>query len=133
MNKVTDVLIASQLCTIIGCTLTFVAHLQSSGQLLNNNWDWLAILCVAIAMFFLLLPHLICHDKPTTIINNLTSFHETMSCSDIDKCHNEAVLEPDKQILASDHHGYWKQNANTIRYHKSITPKQGKGWPGIAK
>lgn len=64
MNKITDTIIATQLCTAVAAALTFVAHLLESGAILNPNWHWAIYLCLVIAMFFMLIPHLMFHDKP---------------------------------------------------------------------
>lgn len=87
MNKTTDTIFGTQLSTGVAAALTFVAHLQSSRLLLNENWDWLAILCVITAAFFMLLPHLICHDKP-----ELPPY--------IEECNNQPVIAPNGKVVS---------------------------------
>ena len=63
MNRITDILIATQFSTVVAFACMYLAHLIEAGHILNPNWNFAVWVLLAVAMFFMLLPHFICHDE----------------------------------------------------------------------
>ena len=63
MNRVTDLLLSAQLCTSIAAIFMYLAHLIENGTILNPEWKWMYIASLALAVFWMLFPHLICHKE----------------------------------------------------------------------
>jgi len=63
-NFITCVLI-TQLSTCISVALMIVAHLIGTGSILNPNWSFAIYFLLGIAMFFMLLPHLVHWQEQT--------------------------------------------------------------------
>jgi len=66
MNRITDIIVATQLSTVVAFACMYLAHLIEAGHILNPNWNFAVWVLLAVAIFFMLLPHLICHnnDRP---------------------------------------------------------------------
>ena len=61
-NRITDILLTSQMSTAFAAFCTYCAHMIENGSWLNDNWMFAVYVLMIIAMFFMLLPHIICHD-----------------------------------------------------------------------
>ena len=61
MNRITDIVIATQLSTCMAAFCTFMAHLIDNGSILNANWHFAVYVLLAIATVFMLFPHLVSH------------------------------------------------------------------------
>ena len=62
-NHITDIILTTQLATSIAAVCTYLAHLIENGSILNPNWMFAVYILMAIAMVFMLFPHLICHSR----------------------------------------------------------------------
>ena len=65
MNKIQDLVIATQFSTVCAAVCTYIAHLIASGAVLNENWDFSVYLLLVIATIFMLAPHLLDTSKPS--------------------------------------------------------------------
>lgn len=63
MNRITDVILSTQLCTFFAAVCTYCAHMIERGSWLNPNWGFAVYLLLGCGTVFMLLPHLICHPK----------------------------------------------------------------------
>jgi len=58
MNRLTDIMLGTQLCTWLSAVFMYIAHLIEHGAILNPNWHWAIYALLGIAVFFMLLPHI---------------------------------------------------------------------------
>jgi len=63
MNKITDIVIATQLSTCFAAFFTYCAHMIENGSWLNPNWLFAVYILLAFAMTFMLVPHIICKQS----------------------------------------------------------------------
>lgn len=87
INKVVDSLIITQLCTCIAAGLTLTAHMISTGEILNPNWDFGIYLCIGLAMFFMMIPYIVhrgADDAITVFIKNHRAMWNRLQALDPD-------------------------------------------------
>ena len=58
IKQITDVQIATQLCTLVAMALMYSAHLIEAGHILNPNWSWAIYVSLAGACFFMVVPYI---------------------------------------------------------------------------
>lgn len=63
MNRITDLVISTQIATIVAALLTYWAHLIENGTVLNANWHFMIYILLASAVVFMLFPHLVAGGK----------------------------------------------------------------------
>jgi hypothetical protein len=89
VNKITDIVIATQLSTCFAAFFTYIAHLIENGSILNANWMWAVYVLMGFAMTFMLVPHIICKDKehdPFADITITESGHLKAKNNDSNEC-----------------------------------------------
>lgn len=77
MNKFIDSIIATQLSTVIAAALTCCAHMISTGEILNPNWDFAIYLCLGVATLFMAIPYIIHKDVDTALESHMKT-HKAM-------------------------------------------------------
>jgi hypothetical protein len=77
MNRVTDIVIATQLCTAIAALFTFLAHLIENGTILNPNWMFAVYVLMFFACLFMLFPHIIASKVYESITDDCEAKEDT--------------------------------------------------------
>lgn len=66
MNRVTDIVIATQCSTVMAACCTVLAILIDNGTILNANWQFAVYVLLTVATIFMLVPHIVSHKTERT-------------------------------------------------------------------
>lgn len=66
MNRVTDIVIATQCSTVMAACCTVLAILIDNGTILNANWQFAVYVLLTVATIFMLVPHIVSHKTEHT-------------------------------------------------------------------
>ena len=125
MNRYTDIVLGTQLSMTVTSICVYLAHLIDAEIILNPNWHWMVYVLLVIAVFMVLLPHIL-EPIPNKVIPGMvfedeyicTPFHDKTSpldqFRDVEEIVTEDVLEwPD---VPASREVYPTLNKETGRY-----------------